>query len=250
MPTLQACLNGPRDHPVAPRTPQALEREARAAVAAGATSLHVHAYDSTGRESLDPVAVADTVSAVRAGCGADIPISVSSGAYIENSAERRAELIASWTVLPDVVSANFFEANVLDLCELLLSRGLAVEAAMMSVADARAFVASGMADHCSSMLVEAFEEDVDAAIRTASGIEAVLSGAGIRLEGVYHGYGSTSWAVQRYAAGRGHGIRAGLEDVTVLPDGRPALGNGEIVAAAAMLLARALPDGLARDGVV
>ena len=37
---------------------------------------------------------------------------------------------------------------------------------------------------------------------------------------------------------RGHGIRTGLEDTTVLPDGRVASGNGELVAAAAMLLAQ------------
>ena len=37
---LQAALNGDRDHPAAPRTPDELAAEARAAVGAGASSLH------------------------------------------------------------------------------------------------------------------------------------------------------------------------------------------------------------------
>jgi uncharacterized protein (DUF849 family) len=36
---------------------------------------------------------------------------------------------------------------------------------------------------------------------------------------------------------RGHGIRIGLEDTTVLPDGRRAAGNGELVRTAAAMLA-------------
>ena len=48
--------------------------------------------------------------------------------------------------------------------------------------------------------------------------------------------GIASWAVNRRAVARGHGIRTGLEDTPVLPDGRTAAGNGELVAAAAALL--------------
>ena len=50
---LQAALNGDRVHPRTPRTPQELAGEARGAVAAGAQSVHFHAYDADGRESLD-----------------------------------------------------------------------------------------------------------------------------------------------------------------------------------------------------
>src|SRR5919107_6156816 len=50
---LQAALNGDRDHPAAPRTPDELAAEARAAVGAGARSLHLHPYDERGRETLE-----------------------------------------------------------------------------------------------------------------------------------------------------------------------------------------------------
>jgi uncharacterized protein (DUF849 family) len=47
--------------------------------------------------------------------------------------------------------------------------------------------------------------------------------------------------VNRRGAARGHGIRTGLEDTPVLPDGNSASGNGELVAAAAAILAELAP---------
>jgi uncharacterized protein (DUF849 family) len=41
----------------------------------------------------------------------------------------------------------------------------------------------------------------------------------------------------RRGAERGHGIRVGLEDTTVLPDGSRPEGNGELVRVAAAILA-------------
>ena len=65
---LQAALNGDRDHPALPRTPEELAREARAAVAAGATTLHLHPYEPDGRQTLAaaPCAEALPPSAPRA----------------------------------------------------------------------------------------------------------------------------------------------------------------------------------------
>ncbi|MGO4841653.1 3-keto-5-aminohexanoate cleavage protein, partial [Rhizobiaceae sp. 2RAB30] len=58
-------------------------------------------------------------------------------------------------------------------------------------------------------------------------------------EQVHHGNGAACWAVNRRALERGHGIRTGLEDVTVLPDGTPARDNAELVMAAAALIGSA-----------
>jgi len=68
-----------------------------------------------------------------------------------------------------------------------------------------------------------------------SPIENTLLDAGIILEQVHRGDGIASWAVNRRAISRGHGIRTGLEDTPALPDGRQARGNGDLVAAAAAL---------------
>jgi hypothetical protein len=85
-------------------------------------------------------------------------------------------------------------------------------------------------------MVEPLDPDLHHAIANAEAIERALAKGGVRLEQVHHGDGIASWEINQRAAARGHGIRTGLEDTTVLPDGREASGNGELVAAAASLL--------------
>jgi len=48
---VQAALNGDREHPAAPRTPDELARDTLAVVDAGARSVHLHPYDEHGRDS-------------------------------------------------------------------------------------------------------------------------------------------------------------------------------------------------------
>ncbi|HSS95440.1 MAG TPA: 3-keto-5-aminohexanoate cleavage protein, partial [Terriglobales bacterium] len=60
---LQAALNGDRIHPAAPRTPSAIAEAAQAAINAGAHSVHVHAFDDAGRETLEGVACAKVLRA-------------------------------------------------------------------------------------------------------------------------------------------------------------------------------------------
>lgn len=45
-------------------------------------------------------------------------------------------------MLPDFCSVNFSEDGTDELCQLLLDKGIAIEAGLNSVADARAFVDS------------------------------------------------------------------------------------------------------------
>ena len=145
-------------------------------------------------------------------------------------------MVAGWTDLPDLVTANMGEEGIVPLCELLLERGVAIEAGLLSVGDAEAFVAANIAGRCVRALVEPLDADSDDATSHAERIEDVLAHAGIRLDQVHHGDGIASWAVNRRALERGHGIRTGLEDTPVLPDGRPASGNGDLVAAASALI--------------
>ena len=234
---LQAALNGDREHPAVPRTPEELAKEARSAVDAGASSLHLHPYDDDGRETLAAEPCAAALRAVRAACPG-VPISLSTSVAIEPDPERRCALIAAWTELPDLVTANQGEKGILDLSELLVARGIGIEAGLLSLGDAHAFVASGIAPRCVRAMVEPLDPDPRDAVAHAEAIEQALAEGGIRLEQVHHGDGIASWAVNRRAVARGHGIRTGLEDTPVLPDGRMASGNGELVAVAASLLAQ------------
>jgi uncharacterized protein (DUF849 family) len=237
MPTafLQAALNGDRIHPAAPRVPTAIAESARAAVDAGAQSVHVHAIDDAGRETLDGAACADVLRAIRALCPGT-PISLTTSAAIVSDPGERFRIVESWNEMPDLVTANQGEPGIAELCELLLSRGVGIEAGLLSSDDARAFVRSGLASRCRRVLVEPLDVDPATAVRHAAEMEEIVVSAGIALEQVHHGYGIACWAVNRRALDRGHGIRTGLEDVTLLPDGTQARDNADLVAAAARLI--------------
>lgn len=232
---LQAALNGDRVHPAAPRTPTAIAEAARAAVHAGAHSVHVHAFDEAGRETLDGAACAKVLRAIRSLCPETL-ISLTTSATIVSDPRERFRIIAAWEEMPGLVTANQGEAGIGELCELLLARGVGVEAGLLSVEDARDFVDSGLTSRCRRVLIEPLDEDAEVAVRHAAAMEETVLSAGIGLEQVHHGYGLACWAVNRRGLERGHGIRTGFEDVTVLPDGTEARDNADLVAAAARLI--------------
>jgi uncharacterized protein (DUF849 family) len=236
---LEACLNGARtaaEHPAIPRTPAELAAEARDAVEAGARVLHLHPYDDAGVETLADQPCRAALQAVRAACPG-VPVSLSTSAGIEPNPLRRLEFIAGWTEQPELVTANQGEAGILEVCDLLLRRGVGVEAGLLSLADAEAFVRAGIADRCVRVLIEPLDADPDTAVAHAAAMEQVVVDAGITLEQVHHGDMIASWHVVARAIALGHGIRAGLEDTTVLPNGQLAPGNGSLVRAAAKMLA-------------
>ena len=232
---LQAALNGDRIHPAAPRTPTAIAEAARAAVDAGAHSVHVHAFDDAGQETLDGAVCARVLRAIRARCFAT-PISLTTSAAIVANPGERFRIVEAWEDMPDLVTANQGEPGIVKLCELMLLRGVAIEAGLLSTEDARAFVVSGLAGRCRRVLIEPLDSDPAAALEHAAEMEDIVMSAGITLEQVHHGYGIACWGVNARALTRGHGIRTGLEDITLLPDGTQARDNAELVAAAARLI--------------
>jgi len=240
---LQAALNGDRIHPAAPRNPPTIAEAALASVAAGAYSVHVHAFDDAGRETLDGAACAKVLRAIRALCP-EIPISLTTSAAIVQDPRERFSIVEAWQEMPDLVSANQGEPGIVELSGLLLSRGVGIEAGLLSVHDARAFAVSGLAGRCRRVLIEPLDADPAAAVHHAAAMEEIVVSAGITLEQIHHGYGIACWAVNRRGLDRGHGIRTGLEDVTLLPDGKQARDNADLVAAAAGLIRAHLEPSL------
>ncbi len=240
---LQAALNGDRIHPAAPRSPAAIAEAARASVDAGVHSVHVHAFDHAGRETLDGAICVKVLRAIRALCP-ETPISLTTSASIIADPAERLRTIEAWQELPDLVTANQGEPGIVELCELLLSRGVAIEAGLLSINDAQAFVRSGVATRCRRVLIEPLDLDPEIALQHAAAMEDIVVSAGIMLEQVHHGYGIACWAVNRRALERGHGIRTGFEDVTQLPDGSPARDNADLVATAAHLIRAHAPPSL------
>ncbi|MEP6619115.1 MAG: 3-keto-5-aminohexanoate cleavage protein [bacterium] len=237
---LQAALNGDSVHPATPRTPDAIAEATRAAVEAGAQSVHVHAFDGAGRETLEGAACATVLRAIRVHCPGT-PISLTTSAAIVGDPGERFRIVEAWSDMPDLVTANQGEPGIMELCELLLARGVAIEAGLLTSDDARAFVRSGLAGRCRRVLIEPLDADVDAAVQHAAQMEEIVVSAGITLEQVHHGYGAACWAVNRRGLRKGHGIRTGLEDITVLPDGTSARDNADLVAAAAQLIRTFVP---------
>ncbi len=108
---LQAALNGDRIHLAAPRSPAAIAKAARAVVDAGAQSMHVHAFDDTGRETLDGAACAKVLRAIRAVCP-ETPISLTTSAAIVSDPKKRLHIVEAWEEMPDLVTANQGEPGI------------------------------------------------------------------------------------------------------------------------------------------
>jgi uncharacterized protein (DUF849 family) len=160
-------------------------------VEAGARSVHLHPYDDQGRQTLEAGPCAAALGAVRAACPG-VPVSLSTSAAIEPDPRRRLALVAAWTELPDLVTANQGEEGILGLCELLAARGIGIEAGLLSVEDARAFLASGIAARCARAMVEPLDPDPQDALAHAEAIERALAEGGVQLEQVHHGDGIAS----------------------------------------------------------
>lgn len=139
------------------------------------------------------------------------------------------------------MTANQGEPGIVALCEHLVARGVGIEAGLLTLEDAHAFVAAGIADRCVRVLLEPLDADPGAAVAHAAAMEQVLAEAHVGLEQVHHGDGIATWHVMERGLGRGHGIRVGLEDTTVLPDGTQPAGNADLVRAAAAMLAAGTP---------
>ena len=239
---LQACLNGSRtseEHAAIPRTPAELAAEGRAAVAAGAQVLHLHPYDDAGTETFAAEPCAATLRAVRTACPW-VPISLSTSEEIEPHPQR-VETIARWTELPELVSANQGEPGIVELCEMLIARGVGIEAGLLHLDDAHRFVSSGLSERCVRVLIEPLDAEPAAAVAHAEAMEKVLADAGVSLEQVHHGDDIATWHVMSRALRRGHGTRAGLEDTTRLPDGQPAPDNASLVRLAAEMISHVRP---------
>jgi uncharacterized protein (DUF849 family) len=232
---VKASLNGARaatDHPALPITPAELAREARASVDAGAAALHIHPRGAGGEESLAARDVAAAVDAIRRSCPG-VPAGVTTGAWIEPDIGRRLDAVRAWATRtrPDFASVNFSEEGADDVATALLDIGVGVEAGTIDLVDAERLLASGLADRALRILVEPQDPDPAAAVETAAAVDRRLRRAGASGRVLHHGDGQATWAVIAAALDAGRDVRIGLEDTYQLPDGSPAGGNADLVAA-------------------
>ncbi len=234
---VKACLNGPRtrlEHPAVPVSPAEIAADVREVVSARAGAVHFHPRGTDGEETLEADSCAEVMRLVRSVCP-DVPLGLSTAEWIEKNPARRLALIAKWTVLPDFASVNFNEAGAIEVCKLLVQRGVGVEVGLWSIADAKKFVLSGIGEYCLRVLVEITNKDSTKAVEEAIEIEGLLTRAKVRSPRLHHGHGKAAWSVMENALRQGHDVRVGLEDTTFLPDGTVAKNNRELVERAVRL---------------
>lgn len=229
---LKVCVNGarlPAEHDRLSADPAAVGEEARGAVAAGADAVHVHPKSADGSDSLVGGDVDRFVAALRSACPGT-EIGVTTGAWATADVSERLATIESWTLLPDFASVNWHEAGADDVAELLIARGIGVEAGIWDSAGLAAWSVSRFRGRCLRVLVEI---QPDVALESVEPMAAALI-AGVREQVpeariLLHGEGSVTWPAYDLAAEWGLDSRIGLEDTLTLPDGRVAESNAALV---------------------
>jgi uncharacterized protein (DUF849 family) len=227
---VKACLNGARtraEHPAVPLTPAELALDAVAVRRAGAFAVHVHPRDAHGVPTLDAAACDASVAAIRAAVRG-LPVGLSTAEAIDRDPFARAAAIKLWRTPPDFVSVNLSELGWAGIIRAALQAGIGVEAGLATPGDADELAHSPFAHRLVRALVE-----VDGGVDEARAIAKLVP------EGVpqlWHGYGERTWKIVAAGAAAGHDVRIGLEDGLVLPDGRTAPNNAELVTSAIQLL--------------
>jgi uncharacterized protein (DUF849 family) len=211
-----------------------MAESARQAVSSGAESVHFHVRGANGLESVDANEVAAALHATRLAIPGT-PLGVSTAQWIEPDSAARQRKVAAWSVLPDFASVNFNEPGAVALAELLISRGVGIEAGLGSVLAVENFVGSKIGPRCLRALLEPEEQEMKEAVAVVGILEAFLNRGGVRIPRLLHGYNATAWDFVGLAAARGYDTRIGFEDTIVMRDGTSAPGNGQIIAEAMTL---------------
>jgi uncharacterized protein (DUF849 family) len=231
---LKACINGARRfdaHPALPVTPVMLGWAAASAVRAGAGAVHFHVRGVDKEQSLQADDVARCVDAVRRAVD-KVTIGVSTLLSIVPDPNARVAVVSKWSVLPDFASVNFVEAGSPALARVLIDKGVGIEAGLSDASAASTLVSSGLGLQCLRILIEPRGATVEAALKSADEMIAVLDKAGIARPRLLHGSNATAWGVLDEAIRRGLDTRCGLEDMLTVPDGSSAADNAAIIAAA------------------
>ncbi|TDO61087.1 uncharacterized protein (DUF849 family) [Kribbella sp. VKM Ac-2571] len=224
---IKAGLNGDRtraDHPGVPITPDELGRDAAAAVSAGADALHIHPRGASGLETLVYADVQAAVAAVRRDCPG-VPVGVSTREGIVPDLDERLGLIAAWEPTADFASVNFHEKGAERVADLLLSKGIGVEAGLFTSDAARKYLTWG------GPVVRVLVEAIPCISPGPDGISAARAVLDLLppTDTLVHGENEWAWPVLRWAQSEGHNIRAGLEDMLTTPEGQPAQSTADLL---------------------
>lgn len=235
---LKIALNGARpksQNEFLPHSLDEIEKEVRLLYENGYKVFHIHCYDKNGNESLKPEDVNNLVLRVKS-ISSDIQLGISSGDWIEPDLNKRIGYINQWEHIPDFASVNMIEDNAIEISNVLISKGVMVEAGLNEKKAAEIFVNSNLDNNYIRVLIEPEEENLTGAIRTVEEIESVLDKNNITIKRLLHGFNIVSWDILREAKKRGYDSRIGMEDTIYLEDGTKVRSNLEIIKYAGKIL--------------
>jgi uncharacterized protein (DUF849 family) len=265
---IEAALNGGRDRaecPAVPYTAAEIAAEARRCADAGATVFHVHARAADDGWTADPARYAEVVSALRQAAPEGL-VSITSlrpeGVAVDAVLDLLAALATDPATTPDLISVNLghivawepvagsgFRRRTVhypnayeDIVRVLVScreRGIWPELGIMDlgfVSNAVALRDDGALPERPWCLLEldspAYGVGPQVAPATVANYEAVAAPLREHLpeaRRAAHGQGIAGYAVIARALAEGAHVRVGFEDAVLLPDGRPARSNAELV---------------------
>jgi uncharacterized protein (DUF849 family) len=229
---VKACLNGGRaraEHPAVPQTASELAADAIAVRRAGAFGVHVHPRDADGSQTLKAAICDAAVAAIRA-AAPGLPVGLSTSAAMDPDPFARAAAVTAWRQRPDFVSVNVSELGWPGIVRAALHAGIAIEVGLATETDAQELARSPFVHQLLRALIE-----VEGGAEEARAVAELIPDG---IPQLWHGYGERTWEVLSAAVAAGLDVRVGLEDVLVLPDGRAAADNAELVAAAMELIGR------------
>jgi uncharacterized protein (DUF849 family) len=241
---IQVTPNGPfaKDvHPNMPVTMAELLADLRTCFEAGATGVHLHARDRSGGETFEPSVVNETCLRVReiaASGGGSVEIGMTTGAWILPDLAERIALIREWEGV-DCATVNLSESGFEDVMSAMLDCGIGIDVGLWSPAEMDRLVVSGLLP-----LVQRVSIELDAGepyflqgepTRLAEQLNDALDEAGSTCPRLTHGMNGWTWPLIRDAFLRGHDTRVGFEDSVLLPNGKTADNNAQLVIAAVEL---------------
>jgi uncharacterized protein (DUF849 family) len=121
--------------------------------------------------------------------------------------------------------------------------GVAAEAGVSSVADARAAGAVGPGRGWLRILAEIPAAPAAAALDLADAVLRELRAAGVTAPVLLHGEDESCWPLARRAGQLGLATRIGLEDVLTGPGGEPVTGNAALTRRALAIWTAASAEG-------
>lgn len=230
-------------HPRLPVSLDALVADLRECFLAGAGGVHLHVRDESGAETLDPARVNLVAAHVRelaTQLGTPVEIGLTTGAWILPRLAERIAMIREWEGV-DCATVNLSEDGFEHVMQALLDAGAGIDVGLWAPRETDLLIASGYLPAAQRVSIELdpgepyFLQGTPQEL--ARRVNEALDDAGSHCRRLTHGMNDWTWPLVEDAFRRGHDTRVGFEDSVLLPDGRVADGNADLVRAAVALRA-------------